>query len=744
MPRNRITLDWRVGHSATQHDLPTFFVPATVPGAVQLDWAAAHGWPEPAYDSDVTKYGWMEDVFWRYQASVPVLPSGPVFFVCKGVDYRCAVLLDGRQLHAQEGMFAGFELDLSAIATPGALLEVLVWPAPKSCRSGNRDEANASVKPAVSYEWDFHPRLVPLGIWDETFLEVRPACHLRDAETRYTLSDDFQRAFVRCDIDAAGAAPRLRWQLRDPDGAIVHEQRAEGPSASLSATISNPKLWWPNGHGEQALYTSIVTLSDADGVAVDAHEQRVGFKRARLLMHPTQWEEPEVAFFPKGRHTSPISLEINGRRVFAKGANWVSPDIFPGRITANTYTPLLNMARENNFTMLRCWGGAIIQKEAFFEQCDAHGLMIWQEFPLACNRYEGTDDYLAVLDAESRAIIKRLRRHVSLTMWCGGNELFNNWSKMTEQDLALRLLNSNCYQLDRERPFLMTSPMMGMGHGGYFFRSEAGEEVYQYFARSKNTAYTEFGVPGSASVALLRRIIPAEELFPPRAGTQWQTRHAFNSWQANSWLDLHTLQHYFGEIESLESLVERSQWLQAEGYKAIYEEARRQKPVCAMALSWVMNEPWPAAANNSLVSWPAEAKPALAAVGQSCRPVLASARIPKFSWRGGEPFTSELWLLNDAPYDVPAGVIDAYIHVGQQTIHALSWSHPGAAANSNVQGPSLRLTLPELSGVESLTLELRTPGAPERASRYVLRYAPGTPKREVRHTMGDVSQVRQT
>jgi beta-mannosidase len=738
MPRTRIALTWRVGHSATQHELPTLFVPATVPGAVQLDWAAAHGWPEPAYDSDVSKYGWMEDVYWRYQTTLTVSLTGPLFFVCAGVDYQCAVFLDGVQLHAQEGMFAGFEIDMGTRAKPGAQIDVLVWPAPKSCRSGDRNEANASVKPAVSYEWDFHPRLVPLGIWDETYLESRPEVHVRDAEVRYTLSDDFGSAAVTCAIDTAGNAPRLSWQLRDPDGAIVHEQTAAGSVKALSTKINQPRLWWPNGQGEQALYTSIVTLLDANGAALDSAQQRIGFKRARLLMHPAQWEEPEVAFFPKGRHTSPVSLEINGRRVFAKGANWVSPDIFPGRIDADTYAPLINMARVNNFNMLRCWGGAIIQKEAFFEQCDALGIMVWQEFPLACNRYEGTPEYLAVLDTEAQAIVRRVRRHVSLTMWCGGNELFNNWSKMTDQDLALRLLNSVCYQLDPQRPFLMTSPMMGMAHGGYFFRSDAGDEVYQYFARSKNTAYTEFGVPGSASAALLRKIIPAGELFPPKLGTQWQTRHAFRSWQINSWLDLHTIEHYFGPCKTLEQLVERSQWLQAEGYKAIFEEGRRQKPVCAMTLNWVMNEPWPSAANNSLVSWPAEPKPALAAVGESCRGVLASARIPKFSWRGGEAFTSELWLLNDSPDALPAGVIEAWVHVGGKAVHALTWSHPAAVANTNLHGPTLRMTLPEAASEHMLTLELRTPGAPGRASTYRLHYAPGAPADEVLHTMGDV------
>jgi beta-mannosidase len=555
------------------------------------------------------------------------------------------------------------------------------------------------------------------------------------------LSDDFTSAELGCEVFLSDrGVGQLRWRLVAPDGADVmtHVRASDAPVVTLRETLQDPQLWWPNGQGDQALYTSIVELLDADGRVIDSATQRIGFKRARLIMHPTQWEEPEVQFFPKGRHTSPITLEINGRAVFAKGANWVTPDLFPGRINAETYRAQLDLAKANNFNILRCWGGANIQKASFFEQCDERGIMVWQEFPLACNCYESTPGYLNILDQESQSIIRRLRGHVSVTLWCGGNELFNNWSKMTDQDLALRLLNRNCYDMDPDRPFLMTSPMMGMAHGGYFFRRDDGAEVYQYFAQSKNTAYTEYGVPGSASVATLRKIIPAAEQFPPRAGTQWETRHAFKSWQFNSWLDLHTIQHYFGEITSLEQLVACSQWLQAEGYKAIFEEARRQKPVCAMAVNWVLNEPWPNAANNSVITWPAEPKPALAAIGDACRTVLASARIPKFSWRGGEAFTSELWLLNDSPKALPAGAIDAYLHIGTQTIHALSWRHGPVAANQNLQGPTLRVALPNVKDADRLQLEVRASGVTGADSRYALQYASGIASGPVHHTMGDV------
>lgn len=87
--------------------------------------------------------------------------------------------------------------------------------------------------------------------------------------------------------------------------------------------------------------------------------------------------------------------------------------------------------------------------------------------------------------------------------------------------------------------------------------------------------------------------------------------------------------------------------MQGEGYKAVFEEARRQKPYCAMALNWCFDEPWPAAANNSLVAYPSVPKPALDQVRRACRPLCASARIAKFDWTEGELFEAEVWLLND-------------------------------------------------------------------------------------------------
>lgn len=419
-----------------------------------------------------------------------------------------------------------------------------------------------------------------------------------------------------------------------------------------------------------------------------------------------------------------MTLEVNGRAIFAKGSNWVSPDIFPGPITGETYRPLVTLAQEAHLNLLRAWGGAPVPKESFFDLCDQVGLLVWQEFPLACNPYPDDAAYLRVLDQESRSIIRRLRRHPCLALWSGGNELFNSWSGMDDQALPLRLLNRNCYDLDPETPFIPTSPLEGVGHGDYRFRDENGQEVFTLFTRSACVAYPEFGCPGPAPVHRLQSFIPADELWPPRPGGAWSMHHGFDAWvlEPTGWLALSTQRHYFGEPADLNELVTRGQWLQSEACKCLFEEARRQKPRCGMALNWCFNEPWPAAANNSIVHWPCDPKPALAGVAAACRPALASARVPQFSWRGGELFSVDLWLLNDQPEAAAGVVVTATIHLGGRSYDVARWDTGVIAALRNVPGPRVACELPCCAGAGEFSLRVAVAGRSGWDSEYRLHY----------------------
>lgn len=743
MIRRKHQLNWQLARLDSQETTPTEWLPAQVPGAVQLDWARAHDLPDYRQGENLLHWQGLEKYAWQYRgsASEPITAdSGErLFFVIKGVDYACDLSIDQKLVLHHQGLQTSLQLDVTDHWRPDSQVDIRVHPAPLAHEQpADRSQASTSCKPPVAYGWDFHPRLIPLGLWQDAYLETRSAVHFATRpDIRYALNADCTAVEGSLEVSLNAPAPKglfVRWSLRDASEREVlcsETEISEGQQhTSIPFTLASVDLWWPHDQGQPTVYSSMAALHRHTGAGeapcLDKDTRAVGFRRVRLVMAPGQWEKPDA--FPKSRSRPPMTLEINGRPIFAKGSNWVCPDIFPGTLTASRYGEQLELARKNNLNLLRVWGGAMAPHDWFYEICDRLGIMVWQEFPLACNAYPDEAGYLTQLNQESRSLIARLKPHPSLVLWCGGNELFNAWSGMTDQSLAIRLLNRNCYDQDPDRPFLPTAPVEGMGHGHYAFRDpESGEEAWQVFQRSSCTAYSEFGCPGPASVQTLKAILPDAELWPPRPGTAWETHHAFGVWKPGSWLDLAQIEHYFGPQESLEDLVRNGQLLQAVGFQGLFEEARRQKPVASMALNWCFNEPWPCAANNSLISWPCEPKPALEAVGRACRPTLASARLSKFSWKPGESFDPELWLLHDGPAPLESASITVWIECDGRKTPLLSWTTGPVPANTNLRGPRAHCLLPEFT--EPLfTLHLEVGEHPAWNSSYRLARCAGAPE----------------
>ena len=170
-------IEWEVGFHKEKNDKPKEWYSAIVPGAVQLDYAKAKGWEDHMFGENWKDYRWMEDVYWTYKTSfsIPSISKDErYFFISKGIDYEFEIFLNGKQIFAQEGMFKYVELDLTKKLQEDNLLEVLVFPVPKiHGMPDDRQQAAQSTKPAVSYLWDWHPRLIPSGIWDETYFEIR-------------------------------------------------------------------------------------------------------------------------------------------------------------------------------------------------------------------------------------------------------------------------------------------------------------------------------------------------------------------------------------------------------------------------------------------------------------------------------------------------------------------------------------------------------------------------------------------
>lgn len=698
-------------------------VPATVPGAVQLDWARGQGWPPHTRGTEPLRYQGLEDCFWNYRTRLPEISLGEgeePWLVLEDIDHLATVRRNGEEVASGGGCGQRVEVPLSPYGA-GDELEVVLHPAPKEEGQTGRGRARRTTKAAVSYGWDFHPELIPLGIAGAAVIERRPTSHLGEVLWRARLSPDLKVASWSAEILCRGQG-MVEARLHDPEGALCWEGQAEAGAdgrARLTGQLVAPRLWWPRGHGAQDRYCLRCTLTPREGGRADQVERWIGFRRVRLRMAPGQWEEPST--FPKSRSQPPMCLEVNGRRVFAKGANLVGPDIFPGLVGEERWRGLVERAAQAHMNLLRVWGGSGAPSEAFYEACDRLGVMVVQEFPLACNEYPDDPEYLSELERCAVRLVSRLSPRPCLAVWSGGNELFNAWSGMTDQSHALRLLASLTWNLDPETPFLPTMPVEGVGHGYYLFRDpKGGTECFSMFQRSRNTAYTEFGVPCPSDPATVASIVPAEEIWPPRAGGAWKMHSGSEAWdvEPSSYLCQSTIEHYWGPQETLESLLDLGCWLSTEGLKAIIEECRRQRPFCGWSLVWCLNEPWPTIANQSLIAYPDRPKPSYHAVREAMRPTVVSARLSKFQWSPGEWFSADLFLLHDGREERTALEVEVRVRSGAWTVRLLEWQCPAGPGDSDLPGPTVRVLLPPELG-DDLILELRC-SDPSASNRYRL------------------------
>ena len=179
------------------------------------------------------------------------------------------------------------------------------------------------------------------------------------------------------------------------------------------ALIPDAKLWWPNGAGEQPLYTAAVTLKSAD-FELTGEPVRFGIRTVSLDLEKY------------GDHDRRFAVRVNGQDIYCKGGDWIPSDSIYARVTDEKYHTLIREAGECNFNMLRIWGGGIYERDEFYDLCDAYGILIWHDFMFACTLYPDDQEWFRQeagkeLDYQT----KRLHHHPCMALWCGNNE--NQW-----------------------------------------------------------------------------------------------------------------------------------------------------------------------------------------------------------------------------------------------------------------------------------------------------------------------------
>ena len=631
------------------------WIPARVPGAVQADLFAAGEIPEPYVGLNTRCCEWTSQrdyVYWK-EFSIDKRHAGKAAWLrFEGVDSSCHVYLNGKRLGSHVGMFESFEFRVDGLLRFDRknTLTIVVDQAPDIQPQCGWTSRVSLWKARFAYGWDFAPRLVPLGIWDSVSLIFTGAIRLGALQVYPELNDERTAAMVHLFAEvvpgsAAEGSFDIVAEVLD-NGRVIAEHRGACSIAAgavrVSLPIQNPKLWWPNGCGDQPMYQSRVRALSG-GVVLDEAVADFGVRSFRLLPN-----EGAPADF------RPYTAEVNGRRVYLKGWNFVPLDNLYGAVEEERYRHFVAMARHANVNILRVWGGGIIEKEVFYRLCDRAGIMVWQEFPQSSSGVESlpsTDpSFLGMVERTARDIVRRRRNHPSLVIWCGGNELTSTDGKPLDESYpTIGVLARVVHELDPQRVFLPTSP----AGGEYFANPEkkgAMQDVHAYWhylGPDKHYAFynsidpllhSEFGACGAAPYPTMKRFVKSKkDLWPvdPDTNPIWRLH--------GLWCDRDIVQEMFGEVEDIKEFIRASQFIQAEGLRCIVEAHRRRKWHTSGTMPWQFNEPWPNLSCSPAVDYCGRPKPAYWWVRNAYAPVLVSARYDSIRIRDGK-LKAELWI----------------------------------------------------------------------------------------------------
>ena len=358
--------------------------------------------------------------------------------------------------------------------------------------------------------------------------------------------------------------------------------------------VESPELWWPNGMGEQPLY-------DVPGLGI-----RVGFRTLELRQY--HWL-------------------VNRRELRLNGWNWVPLDALYGVPRPTKLEHLLRLVARANVNVLRVWGGGLIETTEFYEFCDRLGILVWQEFSQSSSGFESVPSeepgFVETLAEDARAIVPRLRRHPSLAVWCGGNEL-----EADDSTPALAALHRVVRELDPGRGWYATSPTGDLDvHGPW--EHQGLRAHYRHYDSRTSLLHSEFGVEGMTNRGALEALISRERRWP--ADRTNPVYEHLGAW----WNNAPFVQEAFGgRIADVETMRRASQWLQYEGLRYAVEAQRRRWPRCSGTFPWQLNESYPNAWCTSAVDWHGEPKPAYYGVARAYRGA-PSARFATCAW-GGE------------------------------------------------------------------------------------------------------------
>jgi mannosylglycoprotein endo-beta-mannosidase len=504
----------------------------------------------------------------------------------RGVNYSCDIYINGKKLNRNRhyGMFLRQTYNITSFlaADGNNRLAVIVYPAdppgnPNGGQGGDGTIAeNVTHQYPAGWDWIQPVRDRNTGIWDKVTIEKTSNIDLRNIHIvtivpGKRIPGQLQEPVIikaSAEIEnpsGSVVSGTLQYKLGDK---LVKTEVSVQPGASVEIQLpdysfSNPRLWWPNGYGEQYLYpVEFDFISDSKQI-LDRESLHIGIREIGTI-----WND----------HTRSAQVTVNGQKIFIRGGNWIISDAML-RFTESRYDAEIRFHRDMNLNLIRIWGGAITERPEFYDACDRYGLLVFQDFWTSgdCNgrwvdpmkkedqwtRRKYPDDHrLFILSVADQ--VKMIRNHPSLAFYCGGNEI------VPPEDIYKVIKDSLLPMLDKNRYFFSYSNSDSMSYNSIGGNGDGPYTIQKpgtYWETRSFPFNSEIGNVGTGDYESLQRFIPEENMVIP----QYSVGKVDSVWKYHKDIGYGSFIDAYGKPANVRDFAFKAQLVNFDQYRSLIE-----------------------------------------------------------------------------------------------------------------------------------------------------------------------------
>lgn len=593
-------------------------ISAQVPGNFELDLMRAGKLPDLYYSTNTLEAQKLENMHIWYYTEFE-LGDADSYLHFEGIDTISEIFVNGELVCETDNMFIPYDVcdglkqgkNELVIHIKPVCIEARKYTSTAQQHGLKHNYASQYIRKAAHmFGWDIMPRIVSAGIWKPVTVRKTKKDKLNEVYLT-TLRIDSENGtaemigFVNADVSEDFITDySVKICGKCGESKFETHQTLWHNSYRFSFGIENCKFWYPKNYGEPNLYETTVELYCKNELR-DTYKLNIGIRTVELDISSTESED----------NIGDFCFRINGKRVFLMGTNHVPLDAFHSQDTKRL-SKMLELTDDIGCNAVRMWGGNVYESDDFYDFCDKHGILVWQDFMMACSMYPQDREFANRFEKEATYQIKRLRNHASLALWAGDNEcdsgaVWNSTGNPNDNTITRELLKRLTASHDFTRPYLPSSPYVDETayKNGFTLPEDHlwGPRDYfkgDFYINAKSRFASETGYQGFPSRKSMEKFlenpekifkdgtnIPTDEYLVHAASpeTDEKSPYAYRIGLTYSQI----LKLFDKTEENFDDLLKQSQISQAEAKKFFIERMRMKKWECTGIIWWNLLDGWP-------------------------------------------------------------------------------------------------------------------------------------------------------